>query len=247
MSSLKAAYINELYKISKKKKIFVAAILSVGALLLASLIVSTVDNFMGIRLTGNSEFSIMVLNVMNYTLIPLFTAFICIDMFGGEFSSHTIKMTLTSPVSRFKVFTAKALAAATFIVAHLFFVMLVSYVISLFISGTSLNFFRVLIAYLASFFPLMVFALMVIVVSNLTKGTTSAFMLSVLLYLVLIAMQFVFANVQSFFYTSAFSWYTLFLGGFFNYQKVIRTFLILAGYGLMFYAIGYYLFEKREI
>lgn len=62
---------------------------------MAALIVGVANNFMGIRITGESEFSILVLSVLNYTLIPLFTIFICIDMVGGEFSNQTMKMVLT--------------------------------------------------------------------------------------------------------------------------------------------------------
>ena len=247
MSSLKAAYINELYKLSKRKKIVVSCILSVVAVLVAALIVSVANNFMGICITGESEFSILVLSVLNYTLIPLFTIFVCIDMVGGEFTSQTIKMVLTRPVSRVKVYLSKALAAATFIILNLLFVMVTSLIVSLFIKGTLAGFGRICVAYIASFFPLFVFALLTMLISNIFKGTGSAFFLSVLLFLACNIVGFFFGQLQSFLFTSAFNWYTLFLGSYINFHKIFRMFMALVGMGLMLFGIGCYLFDKKNL
>lgn len=247
MQMLKAAYLNELYKISKKKKIVVAAVLSIASVVLAGLIVAGVNNFMGIKVTGTSEFSILVLSVLNCTLIPLFTLFVCIDMFTGEFVDHTIKQTLTRPVSRIKVFSSKVLAAATFILADLLFVMIVSLAVSFAIQGMSLSVGKVFVAYLTSFLPLFVFALFVIVVANITKGTASAFLISVFAFLVFSGLGMVFGHYQSFFFTSMFDWYTLFIGSYVNWHKILRVLLILCGCGMMFFAGGYYLFDKKDI
>ena len=76
MQSLKAVYINEIFKISKKKKITVALILLVVSVIIAAIAVYFLNNFAGIRITGSSDFSIMVMSVLSYTLFPLFAAFI---------------------------------------------------------------------------------------------------------------------------------------------------------------------------
>lgn len=247
MSSLKAAYINELYKLSKRKKITVSCILSVLAVVIAAVIVGTANNFMGIRITGESEFPILVLSVLNYTLIPLFTVLVCIDMVGGEFSGQTIKMVLTRPVSRTKVYLSKTFAAATFILVNLLFVMVTSLVLSLFIKGDLWGFGKVLTAYLASFFPMFVFALFAMLISTIFKGTGSAFFISILLFLVCTALQAVSGELQSFLFTSTFGWYRLFLGSYINFRKIFRIFMILAGMGLMLFGAGCYLFERKNL
>lgn len=246
MNNLKASYLGEMYKISKKKKIIVAILLSIIAVVVAGVIVSSMRNFLGINVAGSSEFSILVLSVLNYTLIPLFTAFICIDMISGEFSDHTIKITLTRPASRFQVYLSKALAAGTFILANLIFVMLVSSIVSA-IVGSKLGLGKIIVAYLVSFFPLMAFALTVMLISCFSRGSASAFLLSVLLFLAFNALGIVFQGYQSFLFTSAFSWYNLFIASYVNWYKIIRIFLILCGYGTMVFAGGFYLFDKKEI
>jgi len=247
MEPLKAVYINELFKISKKKKIKAALIFSILSVIVAAIAVYFLNNFAGIRITGSSDFSIMVLTVLSYTLFPLFTAFICIDMFAGEFADDTIKFTLTGPAPRFKVFSGKILAIAGFMIVNLIFVMILSLIISIFINGNMTNVLKILLAYIMEFFPQLIFALTVVFISNITRGTTSAFMLSILIFLLFNGLGFIFPSYKSLFFTSAFDWYTLILGGYINFSKILRVFLILLGYGIMLYTASYYLFEKKEV
>jgi len=242
----KAAYINEVFKITKKKKITVLCILSIVAALAGSAIVVGVNNVSGIMLAGSGNFALVVLSIMNYTLIPLFTAFICIDMFGGEFADGTMKFTLTSPASRLTIFISKLLAAGTFIMANLLFVMLVSVAASFFFDA-SLGIHNIIIAYITSFLPLFIFAIIAVVISCLARGTTSAFLLCILVFLGFNFLEMWFPSLKSFFFTSAFGWYHLFMGAYINWGKIIRMFLILLGYGIMLFGAGFYLFERKEL
>lgn len=247
MEILKAVYINEIFKMSKKKKITVALIFSFVSVILAAILVYSLNNFAGIRVTGSSEFPIMVLTILSYSIFPLFATFICIDMFAGEFVDHTIKFTLTGPASRIKVFLGKILAISTFIIGNLGFVMVISVVSSLFINSSLRNLLKVLIAYIMAFMPIFIFALVVILICNIAKGTTSAFMFSIFIFLVFNGLGLAFPQMKSLLFTSAFDWYRLILGSYINYSKILRVFLILLGYGIMLIAGGYYLFEKKDI
>jgi len=247
MQILKAVYTNEIFKISKRKKIMAAWIFSVFSVIVTAIAVYTLNNFAGIGITGSSEFSIIVLMVLSYTFFPLFTAFICIDMFAGEYADHTIKFTLTGPASRFKVFLGKILAIASFIIANLILVMVLSLVFSLFINRSMPNVLKILIAYSMTFLPIFIFALAVVLISNITKGTTSAFMLSVLVFLLFNGLGLAFPHLKSLLFTAFFDWYRLALGSYINYSKILRIFLILMGYGIMLFTAGYYLFENKEI
>lgn len=247
MQTIKAVYINEIFKISKKKKITAALIFSLLSVIAAAIAEYSLNNFAGIRVTGSSEFSIMILTILSYSLFPLFTAFICIDMFAGEFSDYTIKFTLTGPASRFKVFSGKILAISTFIICNLIFVMVLSVVASLFINSNAPNLMKIIISYIMTFLPIFILALAVVLISNITKGTTSAFMLSIFVFLIFNVLSLVFPQIRSFLFTSDFDWYRLILGSYINYSKILRIFMILFGYGIMLFAAGYYLFEKKDI
>ncbi len=226
METLKAAYKNEIYKISKKKKITVTFIFSFFSVIVAAIIVCFLNSFAGIRITGSSDFSIMVLTVLSYSFFPLFTAFICIDMFAGEFADGTIRFTLTGLASRFKVFLGKTLAIATFIMVNLIVVMILSLVVSIFINSSVPNLLKIVLAYIMEFFPQLIFALVVVFFSNISKGTTGAFMLSILVFLAFNGFGMIFPHFKSFLFTSAFDWYTLVLGSYMNFGKILRVFLI---------------------
>lgn len=247
MSNLKAAYLNELYKISKKKKLFVAGILSVALIGILGLILTGINNLAGIGMMFKGEFAILILPFFEYSIIPLFTAFIAIDMFSGEFANDTIKLTLTRPISRTKVYLSKVYACATFIGGFLLFTMLVAVVISLFGEFSLSSLVKILLSYISTFVPLFVFSLLVMLVSNFARGSASAFLISIVLFLAFKGLEFGFPAYKSFFFTSAFDWYKLFIGNYFNFSKILRLFLIFAGYGTAFLFGGIYLFDKRSI
>ena len=247
MKALKASYLNELYKLSKKKKITVCAVLIVAATVLGGIITSLFGNFMGISIMGRSAFVTVVLSVMNQTLIPLFTIFVCADMFAGEFSDRTMKQTLTRPASRGKVYLAKLLAAATFILGCLALTFVAAGLLSFFLQTAAFSFLKVLLAYLVSAVPLFVFALLVSMLANIMKSSAATFLVSVILFLLLSGLGLYFSSYQSFFFTAFFNWYNLFMGSYVNVSRIIRLFLIFAGSGTMFYGAGYYLFERKEL
>ena len=117
----------------------------------------------------------------------------------------------------------------------------------MFIGATSLGIGKVILAYLAEFFPLAVFALLVIFVANALRSTAAAFLISLVCYLVLLGLSVTFSQYQSFFIVSFFDWYTLFLGSYLNLYKILRVLLIFFGCGIMFFAAGYYLYDRRDI
>ena len=247
MQSFNAVFINELEKLIKRKKFISAAIISFISIIIGQLIVVAVKHFSGINVAGASVFPTFVLSVFSYTIIPLFGIFVAVDLFAGEFSSNTMKLTLSRPVSRFKIFTAKIASLAVFIASHLIFVMLVSMLSSLIVSGLKFNFLTVLMAYTANFFPIFVFILLSALLSNILKGATSVFMLSIFAYLVLLALGIVFSSLSSLFIVPLFGWFTMFIGGFINIWKILRTFVIILSMGAILFSAGYFIFEKRSV
>lgn len=250
MAGFKAAFINEMDKLLKKKKVLVAAVLSITAVIIGQLAVTAIQKGLGLRVAGSSEFPIMVLSVFSYTLLPLFAVFVAIDVFSGEFSSNTMKITLTRPVSRMGVFSAKVLSIALFILANLFFVMLLSTAAGIVFNMSSVSFLgivRVFLSYTAMFLPVFVFALFTVLLANVFRGGVSVFLLSVLAFIGLNFLGVVFSRYSSFFITSMFDWYRLWISSIPNVFKILRQFLIMAGCGTMFFTGGYYLFDRKDL
>jgi len=250
MPGFKASYINELFKIQKKKKLVMAIVLSILAVLIGQISVTIVNQSFGLLIVNSTELPLMILSVMMYTIFPLLITFIAIDMYNGEFNSNTMKLTLTKPATRFCIFTAKFAAIATIIIMNLLFILLLSLVIGIIFnpaSTTIIGIMHAFIAYFVSLLPLLIFALLVIVLANMVNGGLAVFFLTILIFGVLYIGGLFFSQVSSFLFTSMFDWYRLWISESFHLFKLLRMTLIMIGCGMMLYTIGYTLFERKVI
>lgn len=250
MAGFKAAFLNETVKLLKKKKLIAAAILSILAVLVGQIAVTAIKHGLGLRVVGGTEFPLVVLSMFTYTILPLFATFVAIDMFNGEFSSNTMKITLTRPVSRLGVFSAKVLNIALFIFANLLFVMVLSLLAGLIFNPSSVSLLgisRVVGSYTATFFPVFVFALLVVLLSNILRGGLAVFFLSIIVFIGFNFLGIVFTHFSSFFITSMFDWYTLWISETVNGFKLFRQILIMSGCGIMLFTAGYYLFDRKDL
>ena len=249
MAVFRAALVNELEKLWKKRKVLLAVVLSFAVIVIGQLLIVGIRSGWGIRGTGSLEFPILVLTVVNNTIIPLFAALLAIDCFSGEFSNNTARFLLTRPVSRFKIFTAKVAAIAVFIAVNLVLLLMLSSVAGFLFNANSaslLSYIKTILTYVASFFPLFVIALGIILLANTLKSGTSVFFASVLLFLVLRGIGFVFPQFAGILPTGLLDWHHLWLANTLPLAKITRGFLLLLGYAIIFFTAGYYFFEQKE-
>lgn len=250
MEGFKAALINEIEKMYKKKKMTIILIISVAVIAIGKLISVGMSN-VGIGVFKESSvFPISVLSVLANTLLPLFTTLVAIDLFAGEFSHNTMKITLTRPISRFKLFSAKITAIAFFVLINLLAVMFLSTIVGLicnFSSITYIGVIRIVISYIVTLLPIMVLAMIVAFFSNIFKSSSAVFFLSIMLYVISYVMGTVFSPFSSLFITSMLGWHMHWVADTVLFAKIVREFLIMLGYGIIFFTAGYYLFDKRDL
>lgn len=250
MEGFNAAVLIEMDKLLKKKKLFAAALLSVLSIVIGQIAITVIKNGFGLRITGSSEFPIAVLSVFTYTVLPLFAAFVAIDMFSGEFSANTMKLTLVRPVSRFGVFSAKVAVIAIFIAVNLFLVMLLSTLAGLLFNPSSaslMNFIRIFLSFMATLLPVFAFTLLVVLLSTILRNGLAVFFLSVLLYMGMYIVGIVFSSYSSFFITSMFGWYNLWISASFNGFKILRQLMIMSGCSIMLFTAGFWLFDRKDL
>jgi len=250
MHSFKATYINELDKMYRKKKVVVLVLLTLLAIAIGQLTVSGVRFQFGIRASGSAQFPVLVLSVLINTLLPLFTVLMGIDVFSGEFSNNTMKISLLRPVSRLNLFTAKVAAIGSFILASLILVMVFSTLTGIIFNSSERTFMfigKIFIAYVASSLPILVFTLLIIVLSNIFKSGTSVFFLSILLFLGLKVLSIIYPQFSNLLILPSFNWYNLFLAQNIDIIKILNKFFIMAGYGMILFTVGYYLFDKKDV
>lgn len=250
MAGFRAAFMNEIVKLSKRKKLITAAVLSILAVLIGQAAVTAVQSGFGLRVAGSAEFPLVVLPVFAYTILPLFATFVAIDLFSGEFASGTMKLTLTRPVSRFGVFSSKVAAVATFIFSNLVFVMVLAMAAGILFNPASLGIggiIKIVVAYVVTFVPIFVFSLLVVVFSTLLRSGVAVFFLTILVYIASLALSFIYSGYSSFFITSQFSWYMSWISESMNGIKLLRQTLLMAGCGIMLYTAGFYLFDRKDL
>lgn len=249
MVVFKAALINELEKLYKKKKALAAIILSLLVIILGQLMLWGVRSGFGIRGAGSGEFPILVLSVVINTVLPLFVALVAIDSFSGEFAHNIIRVSLTRPVSRFKIFSAKVTAIAVFILFNLLLIFIFSLVIGLIFNHDSMTLMglgKSFLAYMVSLLPLFVLVLGIIFLTHILKSGISVFFAAVLIFIGSQVLALVFPQYAGLLITTHLGWYKLWFAHTFPLQVVIRELLLMAGCGIMLFVAGFYLFERKE-
>lgn len=249
MAVFQAALLNELEKLSKKKKALLALILSFAVIVIGQLVVVGVRTGFGIRGVGSVEFPVLVLSVVVNSILPLFTALVAIDCFSGEFSNNVMRVALTRPISRFKLFSAKISAIVLFILVNLLLLLTFSTIAGFLFNANSASFAslaKTIVTYLVSLFPLTVLALGIVLLTMILKSGSTVFFVSILGFIVLKAAGVIFPDFSSLLVTSHLDWYHLWLADSFPLDRIIRGFMLMLGYAIIFFTAGYYLFDKKE-
>lgn len=250
MEEFRSSLINEIEKMYKKKKATVIVIISILIIILGQIIVFGVRNGLGLRGVSGLEFPILVLSVFVNTILPLFTTLVTIDIFTGEFSQNTMKITFIRPVSRFKVFLSKIVAILFFIFINLLAVMILSTVFGVIFNATSITIvglWRVFISYLVTLIPAITLAMVIVLFANMFRSSTSVFFLSIIMFLVLKVLGVVFSEYSSFIITSSLNWYNYWIADSLPIFKIVRQLLIMVGYDIMLFAASYHLFDTKEL
>ncbi|KAJ49033.1 ABC-2 type transport system permease protein [Clostridium tetanomorphum] len=249
MVEFKAAVINEVEKLYKKKKILVAVIVSLIFIVIGQLTVVGVRSGFGLRGASSMQFPILVLSVVVNTILPLFTALVTIDSFSGEFSQNTMKIAITRPITRLKFFTAKIVSIMLFILANLLFVMIFSIIAGIIFNSNSFTLqglMRIVLCYIVTMIPMMILVLLIVTFTNMIRSGIGVFFLSILVLIIFKVLEIVFSQYSGIFFTSMFSWYNLWMMSSFPFLKILRQFMMMCSYGILLFTWGYYLFDKKD-
>lgn len=250
MGSLYVNTLNELDKIFLRKKNLVFVILGVLITLGAALSFKFLQNRLGIFAVNAASFSILVLDVFTTLLLPLFIFSAAADLFAGEFGEKNIKITLTRPITRFKIFLSKNIALAIFIVINLVAVYLISVISGLFLkggsdalAGASLG----LLAYATAILPMVFLSIAAIFLSQFFNSSGAALTTSIFVYLVAKVLPFfssTFSKISPFSYTD---WHMMWIGSAVSSGRLLNVFLIILSCSMILFALGFYLFDRKDI
>ena len=244
MKAIKAGVLNESIKLLNRRKYQVFLILT-GLLTIAiGLLGGYAKGLIGLSATNTP---LTVLSLATGFLLPLMIAMSSADLFTAEQENGSIRAIITRPVSRMSILTSKVLA----IVLYTFLVLLVCLVTSLFYGilfnglGVS-NIAEALLAYAVSIVPMLPITLFTVAVSQLCKNSSSAVMLSVFGYIVIVAASIGLPSISPILFTSYTGWYKLFIGAGMTFVNILNILALLVAYTLIFFAGSSWVFEKKE-
>lgn len=249
MESFKIATINEIEKMYHKKKVVITGLLTIFIITFGQLIVSFARTKLGILTASSTEFPLMVLSVLNNTILPLFCALMTIDVFTGELSHNLMKLTLLRPVCRYKIYLSKIVAVCTYILGTLLAVYIMSTLAGLLFNPLTLSLsflLKVFVAYIITLVPFIGLTAFIAFISNILKSSTSAFFVSIVVFLGFKGAEILFPKVSSLFITSSINWYSLFLAHDISYLRIGINLLTIIGYGIIFLTLGLSSFEKKD-
>ncbi|TJY42212.1 hypothetical protein E5161_09385 [Cohnella pontilimi] len=250
MSLLLSSTINEWVKMSARKKtIFFLGLIAIIPFL-GLPVVLRLQNGLGITAVAGAHYPINILNMLTLFVLPLMIFMSVSDMFSGEFGDRTIRSVLLRPVGRFKIFTAKVLAAFGLIAAGLMLGWLSSTIASFFLpasEGMAGGIANSALAYAVAALPMFALCTVAVFIAQFFKNASGALAICILVYAAAKLITFVFPEYTVFSPTAYTDWYEIWIGSAVSAGKLMTIFSFLTGCAIVFYTSGYYLFDKKEV
>ncbi|MZQ85381.1 ABC transporter permease subunit [Paenibacillus sp. 5J-6] len=248
MHKWSAAYLNELYLMFYRKKFVMYAVFSAILPILLAISLQALQPLLGLFAVSQS-FPIEMLSIYTGIWIPLLIVTITADLFPGEVGSRTMKLALLRPNSRFQVYGMKTAALITCIAAILIVLGAVSSICNLF-AGTTSSFTEIigmLKAYVAAFISMVALSSLFIFVSQFFKSASGYMVFALILFVAAKIAPFLLHAFAAFSPTSYTDWHMLWLSQTVSAGKLFTTSLFLFSSCILFMALGYYKFDRKEV
>lgn len=250
MDSLYANVLNETQKIYMRRKTVSFLILSVLIPAVGAAFFFVLQDRLGIFAVTTANFPLWVLGLFTNFLLPLFIFAWAAESFAGELGENTLKLTLTRPISRFKVFLSKTVSLGIFIAIDLAVVLCVALAAGLFLHGGAhrpADFLQAVAVYIVAIIPMLSLSILAVFLAQFFKSSSSALTACILVYVAGRAIPFISPAVGRLVPFSYLNWHILWLGNSVGAGRLLYVFMILLSYGIIFFAAGFYLFDKKEL
>ncbi|MFS0838308.1 ABC transporter permease subunit [Paenibacillus sp. 1P03SA] len=248
MHRWKAGYVNELYLLLYRKKTVIFAAVSVLLPVLFAVSLQALGPLLGSMALGSS-FPVQMLSIYTALWIPLFIVMLTGDQFPHEDASRTLKLAFLRPGTRFHVFTAKAAAQGTAVALLLVLLFAVTLLCAMF-AGTPLGIDDSLAAakaYAAAFAAMTALSAVFVLAAQFFKSASGFVVFAIALYAAAKLAPFLFQPFPAFSPVSYTDWHLLWLNDGVPAGRRMTASLFLLSSSLLFFALGYYKFDRKEV
>lgn len=250
MFTFKASLQNELRKLFARKKYIVFLIIEVGICLIWAAVNAFVVKISHGTvpeswLIGGLQMSMLGFFVWAY--IPLLVFMAACDLYAGEAHDGTIRATFMRPVSRGKQYFSKVLAIFIMASIYMIVLLLLTTAIKAIGAATFAGLWESTAAYILDLIPMIVLILFAAMINQFSNSTSLSVILCIILYMGMLIAGILIPQLSGHLFTGYLHWHTLWLGIILPFRAIITKIGILAGYSIIFGAVGYYLFERKEM
>jgi len=250
MYSLVANVFNETEKQLWKKKTVFFLILSALFPIGAALLISSLQNKLGIASITAADYPILILGLFTSFVLPLFIFMAAADSFAGEASANTLKIALLRPISRFKIYASKHISLAIYTVLYLAAAGIASILSGLLFSvkdGMGQGILDAFIAYAVAVIPFIALTSIAVLIAQFTKSGSGALIICILIYIGIKAVAFFIPQVSLYSLTSYTDWHVMWLSSNVAIAKLTSIFMFIAACSILCFTAGYYFFDKKEL
>lgn len=243
-----AGYLNELLLMLYRKKMIVFIVVSAILPVLLAVSLNALQPYLGL-LAVSSSFPIALLSIYTGLWIPLYILTVTADLFPAEVAARTLKLSLLRPNSRFQVFSAKLAAIGTGIALILLVLGIMTFICNLF-SGTMLSAaegFHFVEAYVAAFIAMIAIAALFACMAQFFKSASGFIVAGIIFYAAAKIVPFIFSSFSAFSPTAYTDWHMLWLSPTVSAGKLLTSGSFLVSSCMLFFTLGYYRFDKKEV
>ena len=247
MDSLNANIINELQKLFSKKKTWVFLIITGIVCFLSAFFITSIQVKLIFISMSSVNFPLMVLSIFTNVFLPLFIFMAASELFSGEIADKTLKLVLTMPISRLKVYVSKIVAIGIYIFINLLVLFLVSTISSLCLNLGTISIYPVFLSYLIDMVPALILSIFAAFIVQFFRSNSSAIVSCILIFIGVRVVALLNSGLNNNMFTAYLDWYSLWFRSGVNILRTGNIFLLMLSYGIIFFTVGYYLFDKREV
>ncbi|WP_088228839.1 ABC transporter permease subunit [Desulfosporosinus sp. FKB] len=247
MDSLKANIINEVRKLFLKKKTIVYLVLMAIMSFLTAFFIATIQAKLIFIAVNSFSYPLMLLAIFTNIFLPLFVFMAASDLFSGEVADRTLKLVLTMPVSRFKIYLSKIVAVSIYVILNFILIFLVSMLSAFCLKITITSITSVVVGYLADIIPALILVIFASFIAQFFRSGSTALISSIFIFIGIKALSLFNTLLNNNIFTTYLNWYSLWLPNGTNLLRGLNLLLLLLAYGIIFFTVGYYLFDKKEI
>ncbi|MCL1845718.1 MAG: ABC transporter permease [Defluviitaleaceae bacterium] len=251
MTAFYAAYRNETDKLLLRKKYIGFLIFGAVICVIWATVGAFSTGFMGTfgGVTVNLTPTPMgVLPLFLQIIVPLLIFMGVTDLITTEGGEHTMKAMATRPVERYKLYFAKLSAVITYAAVYLACVFVISTVLNQLLGrGLTIGeIFAALASYALTLPPLAVLAGFAALAALFGRSGTLTMFLLVVAYLAMNILPILFPVLSELLFTSYLGWHRLWVGVLPSASRLLHMIAIVAGYGVVFFIAGSFIFDRKE-